>query len=135
MAASGDMTPLEFALAFALVLRLTRLITTDSITEPLRAKLHQAVSPQLFGTYDQVSKKMLTTPWSPKTRVLDFIRRLTDCDWCVSLWLAAAITPIAWHYADTPAFQGIAIAAAFSYLVGFTTTATEALERHDAPRD
>lgn len=127
------MTPTEFALAFALVLRLTRLITTDSITEPLRARLHTAVSPQLFGTYDQVSKAMLTSPWTPTTRAADFLRRLTDCDWCVSLWLAAALSPLAWTAGSSPLFQIPAIAAAFSYLVGFTTTATEALERHDAP--
>lgn len=90
-----------YALATA---RLTRLLTADKITEPVRDRIraHLAGRPRLLrhATYllgdDQHD----------------------GCAWCASIWIAAAAAPVAWRFGRHPAAAIPATALALSQLTG-----------------
>lgn len=66
------MTLVEFLVLGLATYRLTRLITTDNITEPIRERIWDKYPPQ-------------------STR----LGYLITCDWCSSIWVASIVIPSA----------------------------------------
>lgn len=98
----ADVTWLTVVVAVLCAARITRLITTDSITEELRLRL---------STYD----------WS---------RKLVNCPWCIGFWVSAAtavVTALLW---PDPWIVTAMSAFAISHAVGFLATITTALETY-----
>lgn len=95
------MTLLTFLLAFGLALRLTRLVTTDSISGP--ARLWVARKQGLFGWRGSLARWTTTG---------------LACDWCVSVWASWFAFGTAYAWADTKAWVFLAGAAGAAYLVG-----------------
>lgn len=60
-------TVLTAALMYGATLRLTRLITEDTITGPLRAAV--------------------LSRWGPQSKAYEWVR----CPWCIGLWIAYAV--------------------------------------------
>lgn len=86
-------------LAALAVARLTRMVTTDRITQAPRERL----------------LRYLISKYSEDALVVYLI----ICDWCVSVYVAAGVTA-AWILAgDTLWFQAPAAALALSYVAGF----------------
>ena len=67
-------------LAFGLIARITRLITDDYITGWLRAWIIGRFGPDSRTAY------------------------LVTCPWCMSLWVAGAVVPVAYYWGHTQAF-------------------------------
>lgn len=122
------MTLVAFVLGFLLTLRLTRLVTTDKISAPLRDRLSLFLAPYRHGIYDEKTHQLSVPPKTPIARAASFLADLTDCDWCTSLWIAAAVAPIAFAAGSSPAFVIVASVAAFSWLTGAATTLNDANE-------
>lgn len=87
----------ELVLAVLAACRVTHLITTDDITQPLR---------------DRVARR----------GDHDLLWRLIRCPWCIGFWISAAAVTIAWHLAPCPGmpwwFAIPAEALAASHIVG-----------------
>lgn len=77
------------------VARVTRLVTSDYLTAPVRQWVVLKLGTTSKGAY------------------------LITCDWCTSLWIAAAAAPLAYWHSTNPWYLIPAIALAFSYIVGF----------------
>jgi len=75
--------------------RLTRLLTDDTITRPLR-------------------------DWCQ--RRADWLGTLAECYWCAGLWIAAALAPLAWWHGRSPWFEVPALALTVSWLYGITAS-------------
>lgn len=86
-------TPLVTVVTILAVARVTRLITTDTILDPPRS-------------------------WLLRRLQSERLKYLIVCDWCMSIWVAAAITPIAWHHSHTPWYLIPATALAASHMTG-----------------
>lgn len=89
---------LTIILVFAAVARVTRLLTTDQIFEPVRM-------------------------WIINRRGVDSqITYLAHCQWCMSVWIGAIGSAIAVIVAPLPdvhpAIQVVGLSAAFSYATG-----------------
>jgi hypothetical protein len=70
--------PLWVLAVYALaVARLTALVTVDWITEPARAALVRRL---------------------PANRAGEFVSELITCQWCASIWVAAAAAPVVWWH-------------------------------------
>lgn len=78
--------------------RITRLVTTDRVTEAPRAALVR-----YFGAESKLSYLIM-------------------CDWCVSIYAGAAVTAIVWWQHWT---MWLAAALAASHLTGFLASRTE----------
>ncbi len=98
------MTEPALLLVYALaVSRLAGLVALDAITEDLRDNL--------IGWLDD----------RPKT-LGAFVSALITCPWCVSIWIAAVIAPLAYLWGDRPAVLLPALALAFSQVAGMTSS-------------
>lgn len=84
-----------FLLALGAVARITRFLTRDYL---FRAPRRWAV--EWTGNPDHDLPYLLT------------------CPWCASVWVAAAVLPVAWFWGDTPGFKLTALVLTASYLVG-----------------
>lgn len=88
------LTVLALVVYVLVVARLTRLVTTDKITEPLRAKVVDRFGAQSLTTF------------------------LLHCPWCAGWWVAAILAlPAAW-VAGLPWWWAPALAFAASQVVG-----------------
>jgi hypothetical protein len=104
MVYSDTMPPPWYLIIYALaVMRVTGLITTDTITEPLRDKL---THPQK-GWLDQ-------TPGSLGHWLSDLI----TCQWCMSRWVATPTVFLVWHVGDSPGLLIPATILALSQVTG-----------------
>lgn len=74
------MTFFTLVLALGAVARLTRLVNFDVIAEPLRLGF--------------------VNIFAHKAKALDFIM----CPWCVSVWVAFVVAPLAYFFGDTAWF-------------------------------
>lgn len=83
-----------FLLALGLVLRVTRFLNSDVLFEPVRERIDHR-----FG---EASK----------------IAYLVSCPWCASIYVAAAVAPLAYYAGEHPAFVIAAAMATFSYVTG-----------------
>lgn len=82
-------------LALGAVLRLTRLVTADTITGRLRAAWHHRFGP-------------------PSSDAGSFIR----CPWCVSVWVGVPVVAAAALFGATPWFWGPALVLSYSWIAG-----------------
>lgn len=86
------LTLIAAALATA---RITRLITSDTITEPLRVRIIRRLNAEGKLAY------------------------LIVCDWCASVYVGAAVSASWWVWGDTKAWLAVVLALSFSYAAGF----------------
>jgi hypothetical protein len=85
---------ITFALAALATARLTRLVTTDRITQAPR---HWAIR--------RLPRESL-------------VAYLLVCDWCVSVYTGAVVAGAWWAWGDTTAYTAATAALAFSYVSG-----------------
>jgi hypothetical protein len=85
-----------YALAVA---RVTGLIVSDSITEPMRDRV--------IGWLDE----------RPATAGA-FLAELIQCPWCAGMWVSMAAAPLVWFQGASPIMLVPALALAFSQLTG-----------------
>lgn len=88
-----------YALAAA---RITGLITTDTITEPLRDKI--------LGWLDD----------RPAT-LGAFVAKLITCAWCAGLWVSGVTALLVWWHGDNPLLLLPALGLAIGQFVGMTS--------------
>jgi hypothetical protein len=84
------------------VARLTGLATTDVLTEPLRNRLLRRLDPDR-GWHEQLAY-------------------LITCQWCASIWIAAAVIPTAYWLGTSPWLQIPAMVLAASHVTGITSS-------------
>jgi len=87
-------------LAAGAVLRLTRLVTADTIAGPLRARWHAR-----FG--------------GPQTDAGSFV----SCPWCVSFWVAIPVVVAAGTFGHSAWFWGPAMVLSLSWIAGLVGAA------------
>jgi hypothetical protein len=94
-------TVLAFAVMTLAVVRATRLVTTDDLTEPMRRWLGRRFPPyRRTLTYkDGEAASHVTVP--------SFVVRLSSCDWCVSVYLAAVAALVGKWTHMVPTWQWI----------------------------
>lgn len=94
------MTLLELAVLVLAVARVARLVTADTITEPLRQRiLERWPGPLTQFTGDAVTDQETTRHGKPLMRVGDayyaespsFVGGVVECHWCAGVWIAAAL--------------------------------------------
>lgn len=108
------MDMLTFLLALASSARLTRLIVADSITLPLRERLANHIVNR-----SQEGRSIRPALW---------FQDLTNCEWCTGVWVAAAITPLAWAGNGHTWFLLPASILTVSYLIGVAAVVLAAIE-------
>lgn len=86
-----------YALAVA---RVTGLITADEISRPAR---------------DWVTEHL------PPYPIFIPVEYLLTCPWCVSIWVAAAVVPVAWQWGGHPWLFGAALVLAISQVTGMVS--------------
>ncbi len=95
------MSTLQVVLLIGAVIRLTRLITADTILERPRA-------------------------WV-EAKMPDSVAYLIRCDWCLSIWVGLIGCSIAWYAPDTPTMI-VCCALTASLLTGWSVLAQTAIE-------
>lgn len=93
---SAEWVAVLYTLAVA---RVTGFIVSDSIFDGVRTRF------------------LLWLDDRPRT-LGQFLADLIGCPWCVSVWIAAAIVPLAWAYGREPVMLGIAFWLTVSQVVG-----------------
>lgn len=112
------MSPLELVVDAVAAYRLTKLVTDDEITEPLRDAVvewsyRDDVDPLPDG-YASWSDLAITDPKSPK------LATLVTCRWCAGVWIGAGVVaarrvaPRAWQ----PLAEALSFAAAAALIAG-----------------
>ncbi|OEV12371.1 hypothetical protein K378_02990 [Streptomyces sp. Amel2xB2] len=91
------MNGVEFLLALGITCRTTRFITKDTLAAGFRS--------WTAGRFGEDSKPAY----------------LVTCGWCTSMWVSAAVVPVAWAAGNTLAFQAVAAAFSLSYLSGLAS--------------
>lgn len=89
---------LIYALAVA---RVTGLIVADTITEPIRDRIIEALDdrPATLGS---------------------FLASLITCPWCAGMWVSLVAAPLVWFWGDSPVMLIPALALALSQVIGMT---------------
>lgn len=109
-----------YALAVA---RITRMITTDKLFEaPRRAVIVSAwrrAYPYVDEGDEVERRKNLAMAMEVHAQDPPMFAYLAVCPWCVSIWIGAAVAPIAWLWGNRPWFAIPAVALAASHLTGF----------------
>ena len=95
--------------------RLTRLVTRDTITQPLRDWV-------LFNRAQRQARlrnEPIPAPTRPTAaRARSWLHSLLTCDWCAGLWISAAVVTATALWRDTPAYWGTTSALTVSHAVG-----------------
>ncbi len=89
-----SMSALVFLLSLGTVCRVTRFITKDALAARFRSRVADR-----FGDDSQQAY-------------------LVSCGWCVSVWVAAAVTALAYWAGDETWYQAGAMVLTLSYLTG-----------------
>lgn len=91
---------LIYALAVA---RLTGLVVSDTITEPARDRLIEALDnrPATLGR---------------------FIADVIECPWCAGMWISLVAAPLIWFFGESPVMLIPALALALSQVTGATAS-------------
>lgn len=95
------MNMITLILALGAVARITRLITSDRITEAPRDWILDRINPLGLGTY------------------------LITCPWCMSVYVGFVVAPAAHYFGDGPWFTIPAVALTASYVTGFLASLTK----------
>lgn len=142
-----------FLVSLGAALRLTRLATTDNITQPWRQLLmsnliraHQKLNDiQVASTTEQPTARKLDGPRlalaSRRVQAWSLCVQLFECPWCIGFWIstavvAAALSPLGTgHHIPTGVhlwlFVFPALALATSYLVGVVNELLELIRSAD----
>lgn len=99
-----------YALAVA---RVTRLVTSDKLTEGFRYALLVRLWTRVTG--DRHASVMAM---SDPAAVPPLLVYLVTCPWCVSIYVAAVGAPVAYYWGRLPWLFVPALALAFSYITG-----------------
>lgn len=75
--------PWVFVLAVLAAYRLTRLVTTDSITEPLFERVRWYFERRWHAKHDDLGSQ---TEWNSK------IAYMLSCAWCTGFWVSGALS-------------------------------------------
>lgn len=95
--------------------RLTRLATADSITQrPRTALLVRVAHPRRLRDQAALGHEI-----PPPTPVRAWFLELLTCPWCLSVWIAALLVPLALLLGDHPAYLATTSVLAVSYIVGW----------------
>lgn len=92
------MTLSVFLLALGATARLTRFVTDDYLARYFRAWVIRKAGPQHDISYG------------------------IACPWCLGLWVAGAILPVAWWFGEHPGFVIPAAALSVSWLYGIAAS-------------
>lgn len=104
-----------FLLTLGLVLRVSRLVVDDTITQPLRNKLHAfGISGREYSL-----EKQDYTGGTLCQKSARWVSKLVHCTWCTSVWVSALAVLSADAWSDTKAWNLVAAAATLSYLTGW----------------
>lgn len=95
------MSTLAIVLAVALTIRVTKLLVSDGITYPVRARIVVKLGPDHKLAY------------------------FVNCPWCVSVWVGAGAATLAWYFPTNPVFVIAGVTALASYLTGLLATHLE----------
>lgn len=109
--------------------RITRLITTDKITEPMR----NALLPVIAQTRRNRRAIARGEPVPPPTPLRAAIVYQLTCPWCIGMWVSLACITAAQLITGFPAWQIIPAALTTSYIVGWAAS-TEPTP-HDPDQD
>lgn len=85
------------------VARVTGLITTDTITEPVR---------------DRIITRLDNRP----ATLGQFVSDLITCPWCAGMWVSLVAAPLVWFWGDSPVMLIPALALALSQVTGMTNS-------------
>lgn len=126
-----------FAIYALAVARVTGLVTADTITEPIRAGIIQRLAAAVVtpNTQKLAAVAEFLAPSAPKpllnvstSDLIDLLReerrgrwavaKLITCQWCASVWIAAAAAPLVWWYGHNLWILVPATALAASQLTG-----------------
>lgn len=99
------MNAVMLALIVLATARLTRLVTTDVLTE----------SPRMF----------LVARLVDRGPVRDKLAYLLVCDWCASVYIASAVSGAWWAWGETIWYTAVLAALSASYAAGFLASKTE----------
>lgn len=88
------MDSVVFLLALGLSCRVTRFMTKDTLAAGFRSWVADRFGDESRPAY------------------------LVTCGWCTSIWVAAAVTPLAYWAGESLWFRGPALALSLSYLTG-----------------
>lgn len=88
------------------VMRLTGLAAFDEITRPARERLISSFNPRL-GAHRKLAYALGGAQDDGR-----------GCPWCISVWVAAFVMPVAWWWGDHPAVAIPALALAASQVTG-----------------
>lgn len=92
------MTLSIFLLSLGAIARICRFVNDDYLARHLRAFVIRRFGPQHDVSYG------------------------IACPWCSSIWVAAAVLPVAWFYGEHPGFLIPAAALSASWLVGIAAS-------------
>lgn len=109
------MSTLLVVLVVLAIARITRLVTTDTLFEPLREKLY--IASVAGDEWYQEENRIIHRP-GRKAAVQRFFVQLTSCDWCTSIWVTTAVAAIAYYAHSDAWFFYVALALAASHLTG-----------------
>ena len=99
-----------YALAVA---RVTRLVTADRITQAPRDWLTLHLWHRVTGDWNAAHQAKADPKAEPPLSVY-----LLTCPWCVSIYVAAVATPVAYLWGERPWLFVPALALAFSHITG-----------------
>jgi hypothetical protein len=95
------MNAVTLVLTVFAVARITRLVTSDRITEAPRDWILDRINPHGLATY------------------------LITCSWCVSVYAGFIVAPVAHYWGNSPWFTIPAIALTASYITGYLASLTK----------
>lgn len=95
-----------YALAVA---RVTRLVTSDKITEGIRYRF----------VASRLRRKYGVSPTAEQMGSPPMLAYLIMCPWCISIWIGAALAPFVALWGTRPWLWAPAFALAASYVSGF----------------
>lgn len=100
--------------------RLTRLVTTDTITDPLRQAVFDRWPPTLDRARHRWNPTLETLVERPVGTTPRVIRASTvlDCPWCAGIYVAAATTALLRWERSEPVIVSLALATAVGFLAG-----------------
>lgn len=118
----SSMIPATLIAVYALATaRLTRLIVADKLTEPVRGALIR----QAYRWAEPWTTKGKTPADRNKdlrlamsSAPMPMLAYLVTCPWCVSIYVAAGVAPLAWLWGTRPWLAIPALVLAFSHITG-----------------